>query len=27
MLFGEQVIPAAKPLFHGEPIYLGWIKE
>jgi XapX domain-containing protein len=27
MLFGEQVIPAAKRLLHGDPIHLGWIKS
>jgi XapX domain-containing protein len=27
ILFGEQLIPAAKRLLHGEPIHLGWIKS
>ncbi len=27
MLLGEQVIPAAKRLLHGEPIHLGWIRS
>jgi XapX domain-containing protein len=27
MLLGEQVIPVAKRLWHGEPIHIGWIKS
>jgi XapX domain-containing protein len=27
MLIGEQVIPAAKRLLHGEAIHWGWIKS
>lgn len=27
MLVGEQVIPIAKRLLHGEAIHLGWIKS